>query len=58
MVWSCFKQETELEVKDVSPNIHCMQAAKKAENFIFLSLVTLTFDLQTRPSVGPNTSSV
>jgi len=33
---------------------------KRAENAVLLSLVTLTFDidLQTRPSEGPNTSSM
>jgi len=30
-----------------------MQAAESAEKMLFLSLVTLTFDLQTRPSEGP-----
>jgi len=40
--------------KDVLPSI------KHTQNAVFLSLVTLTFDLdiQTRPSEGPNTSSV
>jgi len=37
-----------------------MQAAERAEICCFLSMVTLTFDLdiQTRPSEGPNMSSV
>ena len=40
------------------PNINRTQAAERAKNVVFLSLVTLTFDLdiQTRPSEGPNTS--
>jgi len=38
---------------------NCTQAAERAKkNVIFLSLMTLTFDLQTHPSKGPNTSSV
>jgi len=38
----------------------CKQAVKRAEKYCFLSLVTLTFDLdhQTRLSERPNTSSV
>ena len=37
-----------------------MQASERAKKMLFLSLVTLTFDLdlQTCPSEGPNTSSV
>jgi len=47
-----------IEAKDVLQNINCMQAAKRAEKCHFLSVVTLTFDLdiQTPPSEGPNTS--
>jgi len=49
-----------LEAKDVLPSINHMQAAKRAEKCHFLSLMTLTFDLdlQTHPSEGPNASSV
>jgi len=39
-----------LEAKDVLPNINRMQKSRKIP---FLSLVTLTFDLQTHPSKGP-----
>ena len=44
-----------LEAKDVSANINRTQAAERTEKWRFLSLVTLTFDLelQTRPSEGP-----
>jgi len=37
-----------------------MQASERAKKMLFLSLVTLTFDLdlQTCPSEGPNTSSM
>jgi len=31
---------------------------QKGRQMLFLSPVTLTFDLQTRPHKGPNTSSV
>jgi len=47
-----------VEAKDVLPNINCTQAAERAEKISFLSLVILTFDLQTRLSEGPKTSSV
>jgi len=44
-----------LEAKDVLPNINRTQAAKRGEKFLFLSMVTLTFDLdiETPPSEGP-----
>jgi len=44
----------------VLPNINRTQAAERAEKCHFLSMVTLTFDLdlQTRPSEGPNTSAL
>jgi len=50
----------QLEAKDVLININRTQAAERGRKMPFLSLVTLTFDLdlQTRPSEGPNTSSV
>jgi len=44
------QKQTELEAKDVLPNINRMQAAKKGRKMPFLSLVTLTFDLQTHPT--------
>jgi len=49
-----------LEAKDVLPNTNRTQAAERAEECRFLSLVILTFDLdlQTRPSERPNTSSL
>jgi len=51
-----------LEPKDILPNINRTQATERAKKCRLLSLVTLTFDLdldfQTRPSEGPNTSSV
>jgi len=52
--------QSKLDAKDVLPNIKRIQAAERAGKKPFLSLVTLTFDLdlQTRPSEGPNTSSV
>jgi len=50
--------KTTLEPKDVLPNIHHMQADERAAKCRFLSLVTLAFDLQTRPREGPRTSSV
>jgi len=55
-----YKRNKRLEAKDVLPNINRTQAAERAEKCRFLSLVTLTFDLnlQTRPREGPNTSSV
>jgi len=34
-----------IEAKDVLPYINRMQADERAENPVFLSLVTLTFDL-------------
>jgi len=40
------------------PNINHPQAAERAEKCRLLSLVTLTFDLQTSLSEGPNTSSL
>ena len=50
------------EAKDVLPNINRTHAAERAENAVFLSLVTSTLtldlDLQTLPSQGQNTSSV
>jgi len=36
------KTEKELQAKHVLPNINCAQAAERAENAVFLSLVTLT----------------
>ena len=47
------------EAKDVLPNINRTQTTERAKKCHFLSLVTLTFDLdlQTRPSEGPNMSS-
>jgi len=62
-----FHTHTKLETKDVlNINTNCTQAAKKAEKCHFcqrsrspfLSLVTLTSDLQTRPSEGPIMSSM
>jgi len=49
-----------LEAKYVLPNISRMQTVKRDEKCRILSLVNLTFDfdLQTRPSEGPNTSLV
>jgi len=49
-----------LEAKHVLPNINCRQATERNENAIFLSLVTMTFDLdlQTRPSEGLNVFSI
>jgi len=49
-----------LEAKDVLLNTNRMQAAGRAEKCPFLSLVTLTFDLdfQTHLSKGQNMSSV
>jgi len=49
-----------LEAKDASSNINRTQTAVRAKKCHFLSLITLTFDLdlQTRPSEGPNTSSL
>jgi len=46
--------------KDVSPNINRTAHARRRNGWKmpFLSLVTLTVDLQTRLSEGPNTSSV
>jgi len=55
-------QINSLEAEDVLPNINRTKAAKRAEKMLFLSLVTLTFDLwpwhssiQTPLSEGPNT---
>ena len=44
--------KTELEAKDVSPNTNRTQAVARAENAVFLSLVTLTFDLNITHSHG------
>ena len=46
-----------LEAKDVFPNINRTQAAQRAENAFFVP-GDLDIDIQTRPSEGPNTSSV
>jgi len=52
--------QLQLKDKDVLPNINRTQAAERDKECRFLSLATLTFDLdlQTRPSDGPNTSSM
>jgi len=52
------KSQNSLEAKDVLPNINCTQTAVMDEKCRFLSLVTLTFDLQTHLSKGPKMSSV
>ena len=54
------KRNWKLEAKDVLPNVNRTQAAERAKKCRFLSLVTLTFDLdpQSRLSEGPNMFSV
>jgi len=53
-------QNTEGKKPYLLLNMNRTQAAERAEKCRFLSLVTLTFDLdlQTRPSEGQNTSSM
>jgi len=52
------QQQQKLEAKDVLPNINRTQAAERGKKCRFLSLVNLTFDLQTRLSEVPNMSFV
>ena len=51
------KKKKLTRAKHVLPNVNRTQAAERPK-MLFLSLVTLTVDLETYPSEGLNTSSV